>query len=89
MSAITFPTNQTDIFARSLGQCQPLPGDVARFFLGLELTDADRSRLNDLAEKARHGTLTSAEQQDLDEYRRLGRLVELMKLKAKDALRSD
>jgi hypothetical protein len=88
MSVIVEPTNQTEIFARSLHQHEPIPIDVARFFLGLELTAADRVRLEQLAEKARLGTLTTLELQDLDEYRRLGRLVELMKLKAQVALRS-
>ena len=85
---ITLPANQTEVFARSLGRREPIPTDVARFFMELELAESDRSRLNELAEKARDGQLTAAEQQDLDEYRRIGRLVELMKLKAQDALRS-
>src|SRR4051812_17774931 len=52
MSTALSPTNQTGIFARSLGQHEPIPSDVARFFLALELADGDRSRLADLAEKS-------------------------------------
>jgi hypothetical protein len=88
MSAVSSPTNQAEIFARSLGQREPLPSDVAHFFLQLDLSDNDQLRLNELAEKARAGILTANEQQDLDEYRRIGRLVELMKLKAQDALKT-
>lgn len=83
MSTVISPTNQTEIFARSLDEHgQGLTPDVARFFLDLELAPEDRSRLAELADKARGGTLTDAETRDLEEYRRLGRLVELMKLKA-------
>ncbi|MCI0357549.1 MAG: hypothetical protein L0211_03570 [Planctomycetaceae bacterium] len=60
--------------------------DVAQFFLQLELPAEDRAKLDELAEKARHGTLSPSDQADLDEFRRLGRLVELMKLKARKAL---
>lgn len=89
MSAISFPTNQAEIFARTVEHhAEQLPPDIARFFLELELTADDQARLNELADKAREGSLTEIERQDLDEYRRAGRLVELMKLKARHALRS-
>jgi hypothetical protein len=61
--------------------------EVAKFFLDLGLSDADRTALDALAEKSRLAMLTPAEQADLDEYRRVGRLVELMKVKAKVAMK--
>jgi len=85
----TLTANQNDIFARTLDiRGEGLTPDVAQFFLHLELSPDDQSRLNELAEQARQGTLTADELRDLDEYRRVGRLVELMKLKATIALRS-
>jgi hypothetical protein len=88
MSTTTFPTNQIEIFARSLDQRRDqLSGDVAKFFLTLELSDADRIRLDELASKAQQGTLSPEEEGEIDEYRRIGRLVEIMKLKAEAALR--
>jgi hypothetical protein len=85
----TLAVNQNDIFARTLdSHAERLPTDVAKFFLDLELSASDKSRLNELAEKARHGTLTPPETRDLEEYRRIGRLVELLKLKARVALQS-
>jgi hypothetical protein len=63
-----------------------MSAEVARYLLDLRLSDADRRSLDVLAEKARQGKLTPAEQADLDEYRRVGRLVELMKVKAQVAL---
>jgi hypothetical protein len=83
----TVAANQNDIFARSLeNRGERLSPDVAQFFLELELSPDDRLRLDELAEKARTGKLSAADQQDLEEYRRVGRLVELMKLKARAAL---
>jgi hypothetical protein len=87
MSTATSPATQAEIFSRALDQRgSVLPPDVARFFLDLELSPEDRTRLDELATKARHGNLTKEEAHDLEEYRRLGRLVELMKLKARMAL---
>ena len=60
--------------------------EVAQFFLQLELPDEDKTRLEELATKARQGSLSPVDQADLDEFRRLGRLVELMKLKARKSL---
>ena len=62
--------------------------DVARFLLDLQLSDGDRRTLDGLAEKARLGTLTLVEQADLEEFRRVGRLVELMKVKARVAMKA-
>ena len=62
--------------------------EVARFFLDLQLSDSDRQTLELLAEKSRHALLTPTEQADLEEYRRVGRLVELMKVKAQIALKN-
>jgi hypothetical protein len=90
MSAVTSPTNQTEIFARSLDRRREwISPEVARFFQELELSTDDNARLEELAEKARQGTLTAQDEQDLEEYRRVGRLVELMRLKGRLASRVD
>lgn len=80
-------TNQAEIFRRVLEHQQgSMTPEVAHYFLQLELPGDDRTRLDELAAKARQGTLSAAEQADLDEFRRFGRLVELMKLKARKVL---
>ena len=80
-------TNQAEIFRRVLElQSAAMTPEVAQFFLQLELPEEDRTKLDDLAAKARQGALSPTDQVDLDEFRRLGRLVELMKLKARKAL---
>jgi hypothetical protein len=80
-------TNQADLLRRILErQDQALTPEVAQFFLQLDLPEPDRQRLDELTAKSRQGNLSSAEEADLDEFRRLGRLVELMKLKARKVL---
>lgn len=89
MSTLSSTVNQIEVLARSIDRAgAQMAPEVARFFLDLELSDADRHTLDVLAEKSRLATLTPAEQADLDEYRRVGRLVELMKVKAKVAMKS-
>jgi hypothetical protein len=87
MTTTASGTNQADIFRRVLEhQSVAMTPEVAQFFLQLELPDEDKTRLEELATKARQGSLSPVDQADLDEFRRLGRLVELMKLKARKAL---
>ncbi len=87
MSTASSSINQLEVLARSIDRTgTKMSPEVARYFLDLQLSQADRSTLDALAEKSRQGTLTTAEQGELDEYRRVGRLVELMKVKAQVAL---
>lgn len=87
MSTIATGTNQADIFRRVLElQGSAFTPEVAQFFLQLELPAEDRTRLDELATLARQGALSPSDQADLDEFRRIGRLVELMKLKARKSL---
>lgn len=60
--------------------------DVARGILSLSLSDADRARANELSERSSAGSLTPAEQVDIENYRRAGRLLELLKTKARVSL---
>lgn len=89
MRSLSPSVNQVEILARTFDRKgSPMAPDVAKYLLDLELSDEDRQALDGLAEKARFGTLTPAEQVDLDEFRRVGRLVELMKVKARVAMKS-
>lgn len=56
--------------------------DAARAILAFKLADADLHQADELAAKARSGTMTGEERQLLDEYLHVGRLVEFMKAKA-------
>ena len=61
---------------------------AAKSILELHFPPSDVTRMNELAEKARQGTLNDAEQTDMDEYERVGLFLSLMKSKARISLRS-
>ena len=56
--------------------------EAARAILAFKLAGADLRRADELAAKARCGTLTDEDRQNLDNYLHVGRLVEFMKAKA-------
>ena len=64
-----------------------LSRDAAESLLRIHLPDADCRRVNELAEKARQGTLTTTEGTELENYRHVGRLLELLKSKARQSLK--
>ncbi len=64
-----------------------LSREAAESLLHIRLPDTDRQRVNELAEKARQGRLAAAEQAELESYRHVGRLMELLKSKARQSLR--
>jgi hypothetical protein len=61
--------------------------EAARSILSLEFTPEDKDRMHDLAAKARAGSLTEAEQEDIRNYERVGNLLALMKSKALQRLK--
>jgi hypothetical protein len=63
-----------------------LPPGAAEYFLGLRFEEADRTRMDILAAKAREGSLTPAEQSELNNYMNLGWFLDLMKSKARLSL---
>lgn len=65
-----------------------LPVDAARFFLGVTLAEADRTRLAELSGKARDGSMTTDEDRELDIYLELGWFLDGMKSKARLSLRN-
>jgi len=76
---------QSDILGRVLSQ-GAIPREAATYLAALELSPADRTRLDELAERARRGTFSEIEERELEEFRRVGRLVEVLKLNARRAL---
>ena len=86
MSAI-LENSEAAIWNRSLDpDAADLSREAAESLLRIHLRDDDRQRVNELAEKARQGTLTSAEEAELENYRHVGRLLELLKSKARQSL---
>jgi uncharacterized protein YnzC (UPF0291/DUF896 family) len=64
-----------------------LPKSVARYILTVKFTPADINRINVLSAKAREGTLSQQESDQLDSYLRIGHLVSMMKSKARRSLK--
>jgi hypothetical protein len=60
---------------------------VAKGILSLTLSSPDRARMNELAAKAREGSLGPDEQLEIESYRQACRLLDLMKAKARLSLK--
>ena len=79
--------HQADILNRFFKKgAEGLSVEAARYFLSLQLDPTDESRLNELAEKARQGSLIEMEEREFDEYLRCLRLMDIVKLKSRLAL---
>ena len=65
----------------------PLSPAAARSILALGFAQVDQDRMQELAEKAREGDLTPAQQVEIDNYERAGHVLSLLKLKARGVLR--
>jgi hypothetical protein len=64
-----------------------LSAEAARAFLEMTFDQQDRERMLDLLAKCKDGRLTPDEARALDEYRRLGRFLDMLHSKARLALR--
>jgi hypothetical protein len=61
--------------------------EVAEALLKLDFDPADRARMHELVVKSQEGSLTKAEEEELDSYRRIGYFVDLMRSKARISLK--
>src|SRR4051812_17586467 len=66
-----------------------VPPAVARWLLGLDFDPADRERIAVLSEKGRAGTLSEAEDAELEGYGEVGHLLEILRSKARASLGSE
>ncbi len=83
-SILTFAQNEVAILGRVIGPDRDnLPVTAARAILKLDFEPADLERMHELAAKAREGTLTAADQAEIDAYEVVGRLLGLMHSKAR------
>lgn len=64
----------------------PHTPEVARYLLSMRLPAADEDRVNELSAKARDGSLTGAEAQELDSYLHIGFLLGILQAKARNLL---
>lgn len=85
----TISTSEAALWGRLFDPASlELPTDVARYILTLSFPQPDIARMNELAKKARAGTLKLEEQVELDNYERVGQVLSLMKSKARKALKT-
>jgi len=64
-----------------------LTPDAARYLLSMRLPSGDEDRVNELSEKARAGSLTEADAQELDGYIHVGSLLAVVQSKARQLLK--
>lgn len=87
MSA-TKVNSTTAIWSRAIqAERGDLSPEAAHSILGIRLSDDDRRRAEQLAVKATESALSPAEEDEIESYRSVGRLLELMKSKARQSLR--
>ena len=74
------------IFAR-VWEGGALTAPVARHVLKLGFSPDDKSRMRELAERNREGTLTDAEREELDDFVKVGDLLAILQSKARKLLK--
>lgn len=63
-----------------------LKPDVAQWMLTLGFSESRRNRMLELAELGNRGELTDAQQEEMDNYRRVGNFLSLLQAKARLSL---
>jgi hypothetical protein len=88
-SQIITPNTEAAILARILIESDEaeLSPDAARYLLSIKLPPNDQERVNGLSAKARAGTLTESERQELDSYLHIGSPLAVMQSKARRLLK--
>ena len=79
--------NEVSILARFLSNYDhPLPKSLARYILGLTISEQDKARMHDLVVRNQDGALSPAEKEELLAYARAGTLLSILKSKARRTL---
>jgi hypothetical protein len=87
-SQVITPNTEAAILARIIqSDEQELTPEVARYLLSMKLPSGDEERVHELSAKARAGSLTEAETQELDSYLHIGSLLAVMQSKARRLLK--
>jgi hypothetical protein len=79
--------NESAILSRLIRpERDDLSPEAARSLLKLEFDEQDRARMHALTVQAQSGSLTPGELSELESYRRVGHLLDLMRSKARRSL---
>lgn len=89
-SQVITPNTEAAILSRILQmKNRELTPEVARFLLSMQLPSSDENRVDELSAKARAGSLTDGETQELDSYLHIGSLLAVIQSKARLLLKYD
>ena len=87
-SQVITPNTEAAILARIIqSDDRELTPEAARYLLSMQLPSSDEDRVNELSAKARAGSLTEGETQELDSYLHIGSLLAVMQSKARRLLK--
>jgi len=82
------PNSEAAIWTRLMQpERDDLSADAARSILRITFTEDDKKRMHELALKAQEGNLSESERVEIDNYCRVGRLLDLMHSKARLSLK--
>jgi hypothetical protein len=82
--------SEMDIFRRIVDPDEPfLSAAAARGILRLDFSAADRERMNELAARNRQGRVSSAEEQELSNFIRVGQILGILQSKARRSLQGN
>ena len=88
-SHLVAPNTEAAILARILDADErELTPEAARYLLSMRLPSDDEDRVNELSAKARAGSLTEGEGQELDSYLHIGSLLAVMQSNARRRLKT-
>ncbi len=89
-SQVVTPNTEAAILARIIqAEDRELTPEIARYLLSMKLPLSDEQRLQELSAKARSGSLTDSETQELDSYLHIGMLLGVLQSKARRHLQSE
>ena len=87
-SQAVYGNTEAAILGRIIQADEPeLTPDAARYLLAMRLPSGDEERVNELSERARAGSLTGPETQELDSYLHVGSLIAAVQAKARSLLK--
>jgi hypothetical protein len=82
-------TSEVAILSRVLEPDKPtLSLRTARDLLALDFSPGDKERMRQLSAKAREGTLSPEEQEAINNYERVGHLLNILQSKARRSLKA-
>lgn len=88
MSSSSSTLTEADILSEVVAPDEPtLSQEFARAVLAVRFNDEATTRIREFLQKKNAGTITSAEESDLQKYLRVGQFLDLMQAKARLSLK--